>query len=278
MNMGLDFSEIAVIMALVLIFFGSKEIPNILRQVGRLVAQVRVYTDRVRKELNDISNPGGEPMPTYDQQTQSKKDALRKLYLSRRKNLSDDARAQKSAAIWETLKKEPGFEKAKSVLVYVEVGAEVATRQAIREMLAAGKRVVVPYANEDSSMGVGEIADLEKDIVRNGMGVYEPAREKRDNFFKSDLQFVICPGVAFDVFCGRLGRGRGCFDRFCKELKGRVPVYGLAFDCQIMGPNERLPFAYHDIVMDQVITENGLLIKPPQEPAPQAPPTLQPAG
>jgi 5-formyltetrahydrofolate cyclo-ligase len=152
-------------------------------------------------------------------------------------------------------------------------------RPAILEMLGAGKRVIVPYSHEDSSMGVGEITSLEKDIIfRQGIGVYEPAPEKRNNFFKTDIQFVICPAVAFDIYGARLGRGKGSYDRFCKELKGVVPVYGIAFDCQIMGPDERLPFAYHDVVMDQVITESGALIKKPEEPAPQIMPPMQPAG
>jgi 5-formyltetrahydrofolate cyclo-ligase len=277
MNFGLDFSEILVVMTLILIFFGSKEIPSILRKAGRLIGQVRLYTDKVRREINEISNLQ-EPMPSHDQEVQKKKEAVRELYIGRRKKLSDEERAAKSAAIWEYLKKEPVFTKAKAVLVYVEAGAEVAMRPAIREMFAAGKRVVLPYSNEDSTMGVGEIFNLESDITLTGMGVYEPVREKWNNFFKTDIQFVICPGVAFDIQGGRLGRGRGCYDRFCKELKGRAPIFGLAFDCQIMGPNEKLPFAYHDVIMDQVITENGIIIKPPEEPAPPVAPPLQPAG
>jgi 5-formyltetrahydrofolate cyclo-ligase len=278
MNMGLDFSEILVVMVLILIFFGSKEIPNMVRQAGRFIGQIRMYTEKVRKELNEITKID-EPMPTYDQELIKKKEAIRQTYITRRKELGEEQRAAKSAAIWETLKKDPAFAKARSVLAYVEIGAEVAMRPAILEMLGAGKRVVVPYSHEDSSMGVGEITNLEKDVVfSQGIGVYEPAHEKKNNFFISDIQFVICPAVAFDIYGARLGRGKGSYDRFCKDLKGRIPIYGIAFDCQIMGSDERLPFDYHDVVMDQVITESGPLIKKPEEPAPQIMPPMQPAG
>jgi 5-formyltetrahydrofolate cyclo-ligase len=105
-----------------------------------------------------------------------------------------------------------------------------------------------------------------------------PAPLKRDNFFKSDIQLIVCPAVAFDRYGGRLGRGKGSYDRFLKEMKGRVPIYGIAFDCQIMGSQDRLPFAYHDVVMDQVVTESGCLIKKPEEAAPVVEKPTQPAG
>jgi hypothetical protein len=36
------------------------------------------------------------------------------------------------------------------------------------------------------------------------------------------------------------------------------------FDCQIIDGEDRLPFAYHDVIMDQVITESGVLLKKPE--------------
>jgi 5-formyltetrahydrofolate cyclo-ligase len=277
MNMGLDFSEILVIMVLILVFFGSKEIPNFVRQAGRFVGKVRMYTEKVKKEINEIGKID-EPMPSYDNELQKRKDAAREIYIPRRKALSEEERKNKSQAIWENLKKEPRFEKAKSVLVYIEIGAEVALRPSILEMISMGKRVIVPYTREDLSMGVGEITDLEKDVFQSNLAIYEPVKEKRDNFFKSDLQFVICPAIAFDIHGIRLGRGKGYYDRFCKDLKGRVPIFGLAFDCQIMGPDDRLPYYYHDVAMDQVITESGNLLKFSEPAAAQAGSYLQPAG
>ena len=73
MNMGMNFSEIAVILVLVLIFFGSKEIPNIIRQAARFVGKVRMYSEKVKKEINEISKID-EVMPTYDQEVAKKKD------------------------------------------------------------------------------------------------------------------------------------------------------------------------------------------------------------
>jgi 5-formyltetrahydrofolate cyclo-ligase len=127
-------------------------------------------------------------------------------------------------------------------------------------MLAQGKRVVVPYCrNVGNELGIAEIRSLEEDLAEGALGVPEPVERIRNNFFKSDLQLVICPAVAFDIYGARLGRGKGYYDVFLKELKGKVPLVGFGFDCQIQ--QENLPFEYHDIPMDQVITESGLLLK-----------------
>jgi 5-formyltetrahydrofolate cyclo-ligase len=277
MNMGLDYSKILLILVLVLIFFGSKEIPHFIRQAARFIAKIRVYTDKVRHEISEIGRID-EPMSSYDQEVINKKTALRKKYIAKRKELAAGERAGKTEAIWTTIELDPDFAKAKSVMVYVEIGAEVATRDAIRAMMAAGKRVCVPYLQESGMLGIGEITDLDKDIAAGTGNIPEPVKEKRDNFFRSDIQFVLVPAVAFDRTGARLGRGKGCYDRFLKEMKGKCPIYGIAFDCQIMGADERLPFAYHDIVMDQVITESGTLIKIPDDAAPQVEKPSQPAG
>jgi 5-formyltetrahydrofolate cyclo-ligase len=281
MNMGLDYSKILLILVLVLIFFGSKEIPHFIRQAAKFIAKIRVYTDKVRHEISEIGRID-EPMSSYDQDVIDKKTALREKYIAKRKELTVEDRAGKTAAIWAAVEGDPDFAKAKSVMAYIEIGAEVATREAIGAMLAAGKRVCIPYQLENGSLGIGEISDLDKDIAPGAGNIPEPVKEKRDIFFKSDIQFIVCPAVAFDRSGARLGRGKGCYDRFLKEMKGKCPIYGIAFDCQIMSADDRIPFAYHDIVMDQVITESGILIKKSDDASPPPPRQMEkpltPAG
>jgi 5-formyltetrahydrofolate cyclo-ligase len=276
MNMGLDYSEILLILILVLVFFGSKEIPNFIRQAAKFIAKIRVYSDKVTREIKEIGRLD-EPMPSYDQEVIAKKNAIRETYIAKRKDVPDNLRGEKTTAIWKNLAGDPAYSSAKAIMLYVETGAEVETRQAIRDLLASGRRVVLPYTNEDMTIGIGEITDLDRDVETGPLSVSVPVKEKRDNFFKSDIQIIVCPAVAFDIYGARLGRGKGCYDRFLREMKGRVPIYGLAFDCQMLPENERLPFAYHDVVMDQVVTESGFCIKKPDEPESAAGATAGPA-
>ena len=198
-------------------------------------------------------------IPNVPQSTavDARKKELRLASLAARKALTPEERSEKSAEIFKNLANLEKFKVAQSVFVYVNIGSEVETKSFIRETIASGKRVLVPYCKVDSrDIGIGEVRDLETDLLPGTLSILEPKAEVRDRFFKSDLQFIVCPGVAFDIYGGRVGRGRAYYDNFLKELKGKVPIVAVAFDCQVR--TETVPFYYGDVSMDQVITESGL--------------------
>jgi 5-formyltetrahydrofolate cyclo-ligase len=60
---------------------------------------------------------------------------------------------------------------------------------------------------------------------------------------------ILVPGVAFDLHGGRLGRGKGYYDRLLKELRGTT--CGVAFDQQVV---EAIPVEPHDVRLDHVLT------------------------
>jgi 5-formyltetrahydrofolate cyclo-ligase len=260
MNMGIGFSEIIVIVLLILLFFGSKELPRFLREGARFIAKIRAYGDTVRQELDEVTKNLDAPPPVpHDTVVADQKTELRKKFLEARKSLSPEERESKSRVILDLLANSSRFKKAGAIMMYVNFGSEVATGPLVAQMVNLGKRVLVPYCRpEMRSMGIGEIKDLDNDMVIAANKVPEPKPELRDHFFRSDLQLIVCPGVGYDHYGGRLGRGYGYYDSFLRELKGRVPFVGLAFDCQVQ--KENLPFSYSDVVMDQIITESGFIL------------------
>jgi len=60
---------------------------------------------------------------------------------------------------------------------------------------------------------------------------------------------VLVPGVAFDLRGGRLGRGRGFYDRLLAQVQGTK--CGVAFDEQIV---EAVPTGKLDVQMDFILT------------------------
>ena len=256
MDMGIGFSEILLILVLILVFFGSKELPKFIREAARLVAKVRKYGDKVKQELNEITSTLDVPAVPHDTVIARQKKELRKKFLTVRKNMPPQERDEKSRVICSRLMDSDHFKKAGAVMMYVNRGAEVQTRSAIEEILRMGKRVMLPYCQRElRTLGIGEITDLEKDLIEADNKIPEPRKELRDHFFRSDLQLIVCPGVGFDIYGGRLGRGAAYYDNFLREIKNRIPIFALAFDCQIQ--NENLPFSYSDVPMDQIITESG---------------------
>ncbi len=257
---GLGFFEILVIFLIVLMFFGSKELPRFIREAARMIGKLRLYSEKVRRELNEVTNITNNitsPEKSFRDEVTEKKDKFREICLKRRKSLTEDEHKQKPARIAEHLFETEEFKKAQTVLMYAATKTEVQTEDCIKSILAKGKRVILPYCYPNSSqMGIAEIKDYSADLRVGEYKMLEPVDEIRNNFLKSDIQLVVCPGLGFDKNGARLGRGKGCYDAFLKELKEKAPIVGFAYKCQML--NEDLPFDYHDIPMDIIITEEGV--------------------
>jgi 5-formyltetrahydrofolate cyclo-ligase len=68
----------------------------------------------------------------------------------------------------------------------------------------------------------------------------------------NELDLVMVPGTAFDPRGGRMGQGKGYYDRLLANARPDAPLVALAFECQVF---PEIPVAPHDVFMDQVITE-----------------------
>lgn len=66
-----------------------------------------------------------------------------------------------------------------------------------------------------------------------------------------DPEWILVPGVGFDLTGARLGRGKGYYDQYLEDsLALRI---GLAWSGQI---KEKIPVESHDCHMDYIITES----------------------
>lgn len=66
---------------------------------------------------------------------------------------------------------------------------------------------------------------------------------------------ALIPGLAFDAHGGRLGRGRGFYDRFLASIP-HVPIVGVCFSCQLV---PHIPMEEHDARVGAIITEQGVI-------------------
>jgi len=161
----------------------------------------------------------------------------------------------KSAAIWERLSVLREFAGATRPLVYVSKGPEVDTHGLIRQLLAMGRKVYVPWfdaANE--RYRASELHDFDTDLTSGRFGILEPKPAAIRPAAAEEIDVALAPGLAFDKAGNRLGRGMGYFDRLLQETRGAQ--IALAFDFQLLG---EVPTEAHDRRMDFIVTETRVI-------------------
>jgi len=186
-----------------------------------------------------------------------RKTAIRKQsHENRRQQQEKDAVSERIVRRFMDL---PEYEKAGTVMFYVDVRDEVRTRQALPEALASGKRIVVPYCldGELELFWLENMDELELGMYR----ILEPKVELRDVAAKrltpTNLDLVMVPGVAFDRKGGRTGHGKGYYDKLLQHARKDAPLIALSFECQLF---EEIPAESHDIFMDKVVTEDAVYV------------------
>ena len=170
----------------------------------------------------------------------------RRVILRKRNRLSKEEIIEKSKIIKEKLFSSEDYKKAKTVMFYVSFGSEVDTFDMIKESLK-NKTVCVPIV-EDSIIIPSIIKDIKELNKKNKYGILEPLKIKRIK--KEDIDLVIVPGVVFDKRNHRIGYGKGYYDSFLKDFKGKT--IGLVFKMQIL---EMIPNYRWDVKLDKVISE-----------------------
>ena len=128
------------------------------------------------------------------------------------------------------------------------------TRLIIEHCWNYGKKIAVPVVLPDTfDLFHSEIKSFD-DLVSGMHGTQEPSPERRIKINPESFDLVIVPGVAFDRQGGRLGHGKGYYDRFL-ELTSAFRL-GFTFDCQLL---ETVPTELHDVPMNAILSESGIV-------------------
>ena len=143
-------------------------------------------------------------------------------------------------------------------MCFVSFKDEVETHQLIKDALAQGKKIYVPYIiRPEKVMVPAEVLDFEEDLVP---GYYDILAPREDNLRikdKSEIDLVVTPGVIFDEQGYRIGYGAGFYDKFFSLLNPDVPKIAIAFSLQ---QTKELPKDEFDIPVDKLITEKGITV------------------
>lgn len=158
---------------------------------------------------------------------------------------------QRSAKVAVQLFSQPEYRQAETMMIYLSLPREVDTTSIVVRAWQDGKRVVAPQVLWESKQMIPiEIGSLENDVAVGSMGVREPIRGEPVPIDAIDL--VVVPGLAFDPFGNRLGRGRGFYDRFLSRKEFRGTPCGLALEEQVV---TSIPADAKDVQMKMLVTD-----------------------
>lgn len=182
-----------------------------------------------------------------------RKAGIREAMLARRGHLPLGEQIQASKKTLEFLKEKFPWPKFTRIGLYRAIGGEVATI-AVEQWLRSQDKILCFPRSQTEHGTIEMVAMGPKDRWVDGpWNTFEPPSDKPATP-SSELDLVIVPGVAFDRHGRRLGRGKGCYDRWLQAFTGiRV---GLAHGFQLL---EEIPEEPLDEGVDFIVTPEEFL-------------------
>lgn len=181
--------------------------------------------------------------------------------------------AEQSRAVCAHVRAHPAFEACAAVAVYLPMidGYELDTWPLLEAIFGAHslKHVYVPKVEADGHMRLLHAESLSqlRALPANRWGcpehTDEMALELEDATLAGEIDLVIVPALLFaPASLGRLGRGKGFYDRFLQRLdaeraaRGLAPAFklGVGFEEQM---SEQVPVDEHDVRMDAIVSPAG---------------------
>lgn len=191
------------------------------------------------------------------------KTRLRKKHLDARDMMSKEEREQKSRQIQEKVLGLPQLREADFILPYMDYRSEVMTTELVNQILmgklsgTGAHRVFCPVV-EGMDIFFYEITSLEQ--LKSG---YQDIREPvpavetmyTDKIVGSGRSVVLAPGAVFDRQGGRIGYGKGFYDRFLAKFPQMFSI-GLAFSSQL---TMEIPMDEMDQRINMIVTEQEII-------------------
>jgi 5-formyltetrahydrofolate cyclo-ligase len=193
-------------------------------------------------------------------ESQQQKNRLRRQAYALRNAQANKDHA--SRIICKTVLALPEYQSARTILWYMHCRSEVRTLALCADILAdQSKTIVIPYCTVDQNnnplLGLWKLDHLNE--LEPGMwNIPEPPRHRwadtSKQFSARHLDLVIVPGVGFDPRGGRLGNGKGYYDRLLAKLNDNTVMIGVGYQSQVF---DAVPMTRYDVFMHKLVTEQN---------------------
>lgn len=178
------------------------------------------------------------------------KKTLRKEIRTKREALSEDFVKNASLSVCERFFEKCVSKTDESFLLYSDFRNEVMTKPMIDKLVNMGKNVFLPVVKGDDIIIAKYCGDA---LISGAYGILEPDTDCVAD--ASAIDVFVVPGIAFDRNGGRIGFGKGYYDRLLAKAKNNSKKIALAFEMQIVSDAFSESF---DVMMDAIVTEKTM--------------------
>lgn len=183
------------------------------------------------------------------------KQALRDAMRARRAQLEQAQQEADEAALARRILLHPAYLSAGTVMAYIAARGEIRLSPVIRDVLASGRRLVLPRCEAPHIMTARHVKSLDE-LERGAYDLLEPSRACAV-VAPEEIDLILVPGTAFSRRGERIGQGGGYYDSFLPRTK--AVRMGVCHDFALL---ECLDTQEHDQKMDAVCTPGALLTAP----------------
>jgi 5-formyltetrahydrofolate cyclo-ligase len=173
--------------------------------------------------------------------------------------LAEDDKSKKVRAIENRLFEFANFLESKIALLYINGDNEVQTGNIIKRAYSYNKIVVLPaFDPKTFEMELMKVDKVAQELKPGPRGVPEPNATCCKIVPIDRIDIAIIPGIAFDEKGGRIGTGRGYYDRLIPKLAITTRKVALTLEEQIV---PQVPMESHDKHVDIIITDKRIIYK-----------------
>ncbi len=182
------------------------------------------------------------------------KNLVRKEIRIKRESLEENEKRRLSSIIIDKFLNLEEVKKASVIMSYMDFKNEVESRELNNILLSLGKKLLIPRVTENKEKIIPVYVNGE--YKKGNFGILES--EGKD-FTEKGIDIVIVPGIAFNEKGGRIGFGKGYYDKFLSEREKngeKILKIALLYDFQI---DRRFESEEHDKAVDILITESRII-------------------
>jgi 5-formyltetrahydrofolate cyclo-ligase len=148
----------------------------------------------------------------------------------------------------------PEVRRAATVAAYVSVGTEPGTSALLDDLVAAGKRVILPVLEPDLDLDWA-VYEGRTSLAPAGRGLLEPLGRRLGHDAVATADVVLVPGMAVSGTGLRMGRGGGSYDRTLARVPVGTPVWVVLYDDEV---GRDVPSEPHDRTVTGAVTPSGV--------------------